>query len=59
MTTKNKTNYKAAHKLCNICGEGPAVYEKVCHCKQCHSDYNKDNAKLHRHIKKNKKKKII
>jgi len=31
---------------CVVCGK-PSVYKKVRHCKECHSNYCKQNAKLH------------
>jgi len=40
--------YDARGKVCLLCGENPSVYENVRHCKKCHLEYCKANAKLHK-----------
>ena len=35
-------------QTCLICGKKPSIYEKVRHCKECHSEYCKENTVMHR-----------
>lgn len=30
-------------KTCNICHKRPGIYERVRHCRKCHSEYCKAN----------------
>ena len=34
------TNYKKKKAICSICGKRFMAYEKVRHCRECHSKYN-------------------
>lgn len=36
---------------CSICGKRASVYEKVRHCGECHSRYNRENYIMHRRRK--------
>ncbi len=33
--------------MCSICHIRHVIYDRVKHCKQCHSDYNKENRSKH------------
>jgi hypothetical protein len=38
-------------ETCLICGRKPSVYERVRHCRECHSKYNKKNYRMHRVVR--------
>jgi len=38
---------KPDNGICIVCGIRPVAYEKVRHCRECHSRYNKQNYQNH------------